>query len=177
MMTSASPERIGLVATLARPGGNITGLAIDTGPEMAEKMLQLLKEAAPRVSRVSVLLTTRPVATEQTLLQDGGIQLSKLEAAAERLGITLQVVTGSSPAELEDAFASIIAGRAEALFVSNSAVSYLHRRLILDFALKRGIAGVYPFREFAEAGGLLTYGVDLSDMVRRSTIYLDKILL
>ena len=176
MMTSASPERIGLVASLARPGGNVTGLTVDTGPEIAEKMLQLLKEAAPRISRVAVLLTTRPVGTEQRLLHDGGIQLSKLEAAAERLGITLQVVTSASRSEFEDAFAAIAAGQADALFVSNSAVSFLHRRLILEFALKRGIAGVYPFREFAEDGGLLTYGVDLKDMVRRSTIYLDRIL-
>jgi len=176
MMTSASPERIGLVASLARPGGNVTGLTVDTGPEIAEKMLQLLKEAAPRISRVAVLLTTRPVGTEQRLLHDGGIQLSKLEAAAERLGITLQVVTSASRSEFEDAFAAIAAGQADALFVSNSAVSFLHRRLILEFALKRGIAGVYPFREFAEDGGLLTYGVDLRDMVRRSTIYLDRIL-
>jgi len=176
MMTSASPERIGLVASLARPGGNITGLTVDTGPEIAEKMLQLLKEAAPRISRVAVLLTTRPVGTEQRLLHDGGIQLSRLEAAAERLGITLQVVTSASRSEFEDAFAAIAAGQADALFVSNSAVSFLHRRLILEFALKRGIAGVYPFREFAEDGGLLTYGVDLRDMVRRSTIYLDRIL-
>jgi len=176
MMTSASPERIGLVASLARPGGNVTGLTVDTGPEIAEKMLQLLKEAAPRISRVAVLLTTRPVGTERRLLHDGGIQLSKLEAAAERLGITLQVVTSASRSEFEDAFAVIAAGQADALFVSNSAVSFLHRRLILEFALKRGIAGVYPFREFAEDGGLLTYGVDLRDMVRRSTIYLDRIL-
>src|SRR5882762_6539443 len=178
MMTSASPERIGLVASLARPGGNITGLTVDTGPEIAEKMLQLLKEAAPRISRVAVLLTTRPgpVGTERRLLHDGGIQLSKLEAAAERLGITLQVVTSASRSEFEDAFAVIAAGQVDALFVSNSAVSFLHRRLILEFVLKRGIAGVYSFREFAEDGGLLTYGVDLRDMVRRSTIYLDRIL-
>jgi len=176
MMTSASPERIGLVASLARPGGNVTGLTVDTGPEIAEKMLQLLKEAAPRISRVAVLLTTRPVGTERRLLHDSGIQLSKLEAAAERLGITLQVVTSASRSEFEDAFAVIAAGQADALFVSNSAVSFLHRRLILEFALKRGIAGVYPFREFAEDGGLLTYVVDLKDMVRRSTIYLDRII-
>ena len=173
---SGDPLGVGWVTSLARPGGNVTGLTVDTGPEIAEKMLQLLKEAAPRISRVAVLLTTRPVGTERRLLHDGGIQLSKLEAAAERLGITLQVVTSASRSEFEDAFAVIAAGQADALFVSNSAVSFLHRRLILEFALKRGIAGVYPFREFAEDGGLLTYGVDLRDMVRRSTIYLDRIL-
>jgi len=180
IVTIEAPDLVarGLIASLARPGGNITGLTVDTGPEIAEKMLQLLKEAAPRISRVAVLLTTRPgpVGTERRLLHDGGIQLSKLEAAAERLGITLQVVTSASRSEFEDAFAAIAAGQADALFVSNSAVSFLHRRLILEFALKRGIAGVYPFREFAEDGGLLTYGVDLRDMVRRSTIYLDRIL-
>jgi len=82
MVTSASPEQVGLVASLARPGGNVTGLSVDTGPEMAEKMLQLLKEAAPHVSRVAVLLTTRPVRAEQILVQDGGIQLRVFEAAA-----------------------------------------------------------------------------------------------
>jgi putative ABC transport system substrate-binding protein len=176
MVTSASPERVGLVASLARPGGNVTGLTTDTGPEIAEKMLQLLKEAAPRVSRVAVLLTTRPVRAEQTLLHDGGIQVNRLQAVAEQLSIALQVVTSPSPTEFEGAFAAITAGQAEALFVSISAVNFLHRHLILEFALKRGIAGVYPFREFAEDGGLLAYGVDLRDMARRSTTYLDKIL-
>src|SRR5262249_11200390 len=159
----------GLVASLARPAGNVTGLSLDTGPELAGKMLQLLKEAAPKVSRVAIIQVANPT---RLWFEESGAPVREIESVAHALGLTLEPLVIRGP----DDFAGVFAGRAEALFVPPSGLTIMHRRLIVEYAAKQRLPAVYPFREFAEDGGLVAYGVDLKDLYRRAAGYVDKIL-
>ena len=166
MATVANPVEAGLVASLARPGGNITGLTINTGPEIEGKRLELLKDALPRISRVAYL----------GLKTDWEDSYGKsVKTAARALGVTL-LHAEHTPNEYSGAFAVIARQRPDALFVANSAPAFAHRHLIVEFAVKNRLAGTYAWREFVEAGGLMSYGVNISDLFRRAAGYVDKIL-
>jgi len=158
----------GLVESLARPGGNITGLTLITIDTLA-KQLQILKEAIPRVSRVSVLRWTvdRPFVSPQE---------KELERAARLLRVQLQVVMVKTPEELDDAFSAMTRGRADALLVLSNYMFFLHRTRLADLATKARLPGMYPVSEYAEAGGLMAYAQSFRDCHRRAAVYVDKIL-
>jgi putative ABC transport system substrate-binding protein len=166
MATSVDPVGGGIVASLARPGGNITGLTTNPGPEFGAKQLQLLKEALPDASRVAFL----------GLANDWESHEGKaVRAAARTLGVTL-VHAEHTPIHYADAFALITRDRPDALFVTRNSANYANRQLIADFAVERRMPGMYPYREFVAAGGLMSYGVSVPDLFRRAAGYVDKIL-
>jgi len=162
------PAGRGLVASLARPGGNVTGLTDDAGTEIAGKYLQLIKEAVPQVSRVAVL--GYALDPPETIFQPA------LDAAARALNVTLLVHELREPEKLEGAFAAMNKERAEALFVVQSPFMWTHKQRIVDLAAQGRLPAVYPERDFVEAGGLLSYGVDLLAVRRRVGLYVDRIL-
>jgi putative ABC transport system substrate-binding protein len=165
-----APVQDGLVASLARPGGNVTGLTF-LGPELVPKRLELLKTILPRVSRIAVLWHPAGYAdsTRQEMAQDA-------EQAARRLGVTLQFVGADGPADLDRAFSAMARGRAEALIVFPSPLLYGERRRIVQLAARHRLPAAYNAREFAELGGFMTYGASIPDLVRRGTDYVDRIL-
>jgi putative ABC transport system substrate-binding protein len=154
------------VASLARPGGNITGHTNNTGPEIEGKRLELLKDALPKISRVAYL----GMKTDWE-----GSSGKSVKTAAQALRVTL-LHAEHTPNEYAGAFAVIARQRPDALFVADSPPAYAHRRLIVELAVKNRLAGTYARREFVEAGGLMSYGVSVSDLFRRAAGYVDKIL-
>ena len=156
-----------LVASLARPGGNITGLTT-LAEELSGKRLELLKETLPGISRVAVLWNSNnPIPARQ---------FREMERAGPQLGIRLHPLGVRGPDELPNAFKVAAQERAGALFVIEEAVLLQHRTRILDLAAKHRLPAASQYREFAEAGGLLSYGADLPDLFRRAAIYVDKVL-
>jgi putative tryptophan/tyrosine transport system substrate-binding protein len=166
MATSSDPVQAGIVASLARPGGNITGFTIDTGPEFEAKKLQLLKEALPDATLVAYL------GPKQGWESPEG---KSIRAAAPILGMTL-VHAEPTFTTYFDAFASIIRAHPTALFVATNPTNYANRQIIVDFAAEHRLPGMYPYREFVEAGGLMSYGTSLPDLYRRAAGHVDKIL-
>jgi putative ABC transport system substrate-binding protein len=168
--TAGDPVASGIVDSLARPGGNLTGLSLQS-PELGGKRLELLKEVVPKVSRVAVLLWNR---------QNRGtsLQLKELEAAAAALGLQLQPVEvrGPVPNDLENAFSAITKARSSALIGLLGPTFSIHRGRIAELAVKNRLPAMYGDREFAELGGLITYGPDNTDLFRRAATYVDKIL-
>jgi putative tryptophan/tyrosine transport system substrate-binding protein len=156
---------LGLVASLARPGGNTTGLSF-LAPELAVKQLEMLKETIPDLARVAVL---RPIQGALTVLQ--GVQ-----AAAPVLGLTLQVIDVQGPEDLDGAFRAAQEGRAEALHVLTSPVFLTHRTALAELAAAYRLPAMYPQRTFVAAGGLMGYGPSIGDQYRRAAYYVDKIL-
>jgi ABC-type uncharacterized transport system substrate-binding protein len=168
MLAVVDPVGTGLVASLARPGGNITGLAVTSSPEIVGKYLELLRQAVPKVSRVAVL---RNPANPDTA------QMSReVEGAARRLGVQLQVLDVRGPHELDRAFAAMTRERAGALLVLADTMFFLHRTLIASLATKNRLPTISGNKEMAEAGLLMTYGRNLSHDFRRAAAYVDKIL-
>jgi putative tryptophan/tyrosine transport system substrate-binding protein len=164
------PVADGLVASLAHPGGNITGLTF-LGPELASKRLGLLKQALPNASRVAALW--HPGAySEQTTTE----MLQATDAAARTLAIELQLVEVRAADEFERAFSAMAANRADALIVLPSPMLFIERNHIVDLATKHRWPSMSVAREFAEVGGLMAYGASLTDLQRRSATYVDKIL-
>jgi putative ABC transport system substrate-binding protein len=164
------PVGDGLVASLARPGGNITGLTF-LGPELVPKRLELLKEALPGVSRVAVLWHPGAYA-ERTMRA----MLQETEAAARTLGVHLHLVEVRGPDEFDRAFAAMASARADALLVLPSAMLFNERRRLVDLAARRRLPAMYQLGEFVELGGLMAYGASITDLVRRSATHVDKIL-
>ena len=156
----------GLVSSLARPGGNATGLTF-LAPELDGKRLELLKEAFPKVTRVAFLLRV-PAAR--------GDPLKEAEAVAKTLGLRLQSVGVKGPDDFESAFKAAKSGGAEALLVISNPLSNTHRARIVDLAAKNRLPGIYPSIDFVEAGGLMSYAPDFLDNWRRAATYVDKIL-
>lgn len=156
------------MASLARPGGNATGTSTLL-PELSRKHLELLKAAAPRVSRVTVLYNSdgRPVA---------GLALDATREAARALTVELQVVEVSQPNELVSAFAAAKAQRADAVPALSDPVFGNKLAQLAELAAKHRLPAIYARREFAQAGGLLAYGPSFSENYRRAAIYVDKIL-
>jgi putative ABC transport system substrate-binding protein len=161
------PVGSGFVASLARPGGNITGLST-LSPEISGKQLELLKEIVPRLGRVVVIGTSTRQGTAQAL--------KEMELAAVAFGVKLQYLDIENPKDIESAFQAASKGRADAVLVLQSPVSNSQRVQIADLALKSRLPATYPRREFVEDGGLMSYGVSISDLDRRAATYVDKIL-
>jgi putative tryptophan/tyrosine transport system substrate-binding protein len=159
-----------LATTLARPGGNLTGLSL-LFPELVGKWLELLKQAAPGSDRVAVLW--QPGAVLERTEKD---ILTEAEAAARALGVELQWVAVQDPAEIDKALSEIILGRANAFAVVSTPMIGKERNRVVEFAGKHQLPTVFGFREYADAGGLMSYGPDLADMFRRAATYVDKIL-
>jgi putative ABC transport system substrate-binding protein len=167
MAQDSDPVGNGFVASLARPGGNITGLAT-LSPEISGKRLELLKEIVPRLSRVAVFGTsTRP----------GNAQnLTETELAAGAFGVKLQYLDVLGSKDIGTVFRAASNGRADAVLVLNSPVISSHRPQIADLAIKSRLPAIYPWPEIVEAGGLMTYGASYTDLFRRAATYVDKIL-
>jgi putative ABC transport system substrate-binding protein len=164
------PVGDGLVASLARPGGNITGTTF-LGPELVPKRLELLKEALPRVSRVAALWHPDAYAERTTRAM-----LQETEAAARTLGVQLQLVEVRRPDEFDRAFSTMTRERAEALIVLPSPMLFTERRRIVDLAARHRLPAMYQAREFVELDGLIAYGASIPDLWRRAATYVDKIL-
>jgi ABC-type uncharacterized transport system substrate-binding protein len=168
MTQDTDPVANGFVASLARPGGNITGLST-LAPELNGKRLELLKEIVPKLSRVAVFGTSTQPGNAQSL--------KEVDLAAKAFGVKLQYVDVLSPKDIESAFRAASKGRAEAvLMMVASAVAGNHRTEIIDLAVKSRLPVIYTFLSYVEAGGLMTYGVNLTDLDRRAATYVDKIL-
>jgi putative ABC transport system substrate-binding protein len=164
------PVGDGLVASLARPGGNITGLAF-IGPQLVPKRLELLKEALPNVSRVAGLWHPGGYG-ERTM---NGM-MKEAEGAAQTLRLQLRLVAVQRPDELGRAFATIAGDRADALFVFPSPMLFTERRRIVELAAKQRLPSMSQDRAFVEIGGLLSYGANITALSRRGAAYVDKIL-
>jgi ABC-type uncharacterized transport system substrate-binding protein len=163
---AAFPERSGLVASYARPGGNITGLAF-VGPEYG-KRLELLRQVSPRLSRVALLYNHE---------NPGSIlAVEEIGRWAERLGVTLNLHGVSGPADISKTFAAIRAARPDALMTTADLVVTSYRRQIIDFASKERLLSIYPNRDFVTAGGLMFYGTSVSDMYRKAATLVDRVL-
>ncbi|MGH7333739.1 MAG: ABC transporter substrate-binding protein [Candidatus Rokuibacteriota bacterium] len=167
MGASNDPVGAGLVASLGRPGGNVTGMAV-LSPELSRKRLQLLKEVLPRASRVAVLSNPGYPGTAR--------DLAETRSAAQELGgLTLQNVEIRSPADFEAALAAV-AQRADALILLGDPFFTAHRTQLAALAAKHRIPAVYYWKEFVEGGGLMSYGPNLRDLYRRAATHVDKIL-
>jgi putative ABC transport system substrate-binding protein len=171
MMQVGDPVGSGFVASLARPGGNITGLS-GLAPELSGKRLELLKEIVPKLSRVAVFGTsTSP---------DNAQSLREVELAARELKAQLQYLDirdARNPKDIETAFRAATRGRAEAVLIMLApAVASANRTEIVDLAVKSRLPVIYSGRAFVDAGGLMAYGVSVEDLDRRAATYVDKIL-
>ncbi len=164
------PVAEGLVTSLARPGGNVTGLAVLV-PELIPKSLELLKQAVPEVSRVALLL--KPDAMPDRVRND---RLKAAVGAAEALGVRLQVVEARRSEDIDRAFSDMTKAGAGALTVMATPLFDAERRRLVDLAAKNRLPTVYSTRSYVEAGGLMSYGPDMADLFRRAATYVDKIL-
>jgi putative ABC transport system substrate-binding protein len=161
------PVGNGFVASLARPGGNITGLST-LYPEISGKQLELLKEIVPRLSRLAVLGNSTHPGNAQAL--------KETELAAGALAVQLQYLDVRDPKDIETAFRAASKGRADAVLVLENAVLTSHRKQLIELAVKSRLPAIYPQTEYTEAGGLIYYGTNTPDLFRRAAIYVDKIL-
>ena len=167
---AGDPVATGLVTSLARPGGNVTGLSNLT-PELVGKCLEQLTQAVPGVTRVAVLW--HPGGQGERTEKD---MLKEAEVAGRALGVRLQFVEARGPADFDRAFSDMTRARAGALTVLPSAMFANERRRLADLAAKNRLPAVYPQRAYVDAGGLMAYGPNLADMHRRAATYVDKIL-
>jgi len=163
----SDPVGVGFVASLARPGGNLTGFA-NFEPEMGGKWLQELKAVAPSVNRVAFILN-RQNASWASLFRE-------IEAVAPTLGVDATAVEGRDAAEIERSITAFGGQSKGGLIVQPDGITSAHRQLIIDLAAKHGLPAVYPFRFFAADGGLMAYGVNAVDQFRRAASYIDRIL-
>jgi putative tryptophan/tyrosine transport system substrate-binding protein len=167
MTTVADPVSAGLVANLARPGGNVTGLAVDTGGEILGKRFELVKEILPNLSRLGILFNP-DVALNRS-------RLTLMGETARALGLTLVPVEARGSDALEQAFAIMVRERAQAFVMQGDSVLFNYRGQIAEMALRNRLPAASNQRELAEAGFLLTYGADVRDLYRRSAVFVDKI--
>jgi putative ABC transport system substrate-binding protein len=162
------PVRLGFVKSLARPGGNITGFQSFVPGGFGGKQLELLKEAAvPHIVRVAVLLVPQKPLHRPVLEETG--------PAAEALKLNLQVVEARAADDLERAFEAAVRDRADAMQVYGHAIMFVHRARVADLALKHRLPTLFLFKPNVEAGGLLSYGPDEPDILRRAATSVDKI--
>jgi len=164
MALAINPVGRGVVSSLARPGGNITGVSYEVGPGIVSKRLELLKEAVPRAARIAGLAGGD---TSQTHRQE-------TQKAASSLGVKLIIVEVRG-AEYERAFATMVAERADALAVMGSPTLNTDRRRIIELAARHRLPAIYEWREHAEEGGLMAYGASLRDLYRRVAAFVDRI--
>jgi len=157
----------GLVQSLARPGGNITGLT-SLAPELGGKRLELLKETAPKLSRVAFLFDPAS--------PSNAVELEQLRGPAAALGLTLRTVEARSRDDIERAFVMMTQERVEGLSTASGAVNNTNRRRIVELAVNKRLPAVYHESQFVDDGGLMSYGANLAGMFRRAATYVDKIL-
>jgi putative tryptophan/tyrosine transport system substrate-binding protein len=169
---TAAPDPVtdGLVTSLSRPGGNVTGLS-NLALELVGKRLELVTQAVPGVSRVAVLWQPGGQGG-----RTGKDMLKEAEVAARALGVRLQVVEARGPEGFDRAFSDMTRARAGALTGLSGSMFFNERRRLVDLAAKNRLPAVYPLREYVEAGGLMAYGPNLADVFRRAATYVDKIL-
>ncbi|HSE89732.1 MAG TPA: ABC transporter substrate-binding protein [Candidatus Binatia bacterium] len=168
MTNEGDPVGTGVVASLARPGGNITGLST-LAPELGGKRLELLKEIIPQLSRVTVFGTST--------LPDNAQRLREVDLAAKAFGVKLQYLDVLGPKDIETAFRAAVKGRADAmLWQVAGGVANAHRTQILELAVKSRLPAIYHNSAYVDAGGLMTYSASITDLDRRAATYVDKIL-
>ena len=165
MVNASDPVEAGLVASLVRPGGNVTGLSQQLTREIRAKQLQLLKEMLPKMSRVGVLHSAATT-----------VGLREYEAAGQTLEVRVQVVEIRNRNDLESAFAAMARERIDALLVPADPLLFTERQRLVELAREHRLPGMYATREYAEAGGLMSYSAHLSEQFRRAAVYVDKIL-
>jgi len=161
------PVRLGLVASLARPGGNLTGINILSG-ELAAKRLDLLREMVPGAARIAVLVNPANVMTENALRD--------VAAAARVMGLQIQVLNASTSGEIDAAFATFVRERPDAIFVGLDVFFISRRAQLVNLASRHALPATYHLREFAEAGGLMSYGSNIVDTFRQAGVYAGRIL-
>jgi putative ABC transport system substrate-binding protein len=167
LANAGDPVGSGLVASLAKPGGNITGLSL-MAPELGGKRLEILKEVLPNISRVAVLWNAaNPYSA---------LVLRETQAAAKKLSIHLEPLEVRSPDDFDTAFSSSVAQRVEAIIAVEDPLTFGHRKLIAEFSTKNRVPGIYGLREFVDSGGFLAYGANVAELYRRAAGYVDKIL-
>jgi putative ABC transport system substrate-binding protein len=166
----ADPIAFKIVDSIARPGGNVTGVSVDAGLDIWGKRLQLLREAVPAASRVGYLVSQDAWRTSQA---------TAVRQATEQLGISLiaPLLEGTiEEAEYRRVFSAMTQEHAAALIISDQVEHFTYRRLIIDIADHNRLPAIYPGREYAELGGFMAYGIDNADMFRRAAGYVDKLL-
>ena len=168
MIYVRDPVGTGLIASLARPGGNVTGVSGYAGLEIVAKQLELLKEIVPKIRRVAIL--SNPANAYYQLA------ITELNVAARSLGVQLQLLEARGPNEFDGAFAAMATERVGALLVLSDAIFSSHRTRLADLAARSRLPAAYGVRESVEAGGLMSYGPSFLDLFRRSAAYVDKIL-
>ena len=165
MVNASDPVGVGLVASLARPGGNVTGLSQQLTPEIRAKQLQLLKEALPKLSRVAVPWNSSSAAA-----------LKEYESAGRSMGVHVQLVQLRGPDDLEHAFAAMATDAIDAVVVPGDTVLFMERTRVVELARKHRLPAMYSLTEFTAAGGLMSYSARLTEQFRRAAVYVDKIL-
>jgi putative ABC transport system substrate-binding protein len=168
MWAVGDPVGLGLVGSLARPGGNVTGLSFSVGSDNVVKALELLKEIVPRVRRVSVLSNPANPAHPRAV--------DAIKAAAPSLGAQLQVLEARDRAELDVAFVAMAKERAGAVVVLTDTVFLLHRARLVDLAARNRLPSMHGLRDYVESGGLMSYGTNGPDLFRRAARFVDRIL-
>jgi putative ABC transport system substrate-binding protein len=163
----ADPVGIGHVASLARPGGNITGLS-DLLTDLVVKQLEMLKEAVPQARRIGILWNPTTPSHQRAV--------PAVQAAGEKLGVELRMVPARSAEEFDGAFSTMMRERVGGFLAVASPLTHLQRAPLAELALKHRLPGIFSRKENVEAGGLMSYGADRTDLYRRSAVYIDKIL-
>ena len=166
-LVGEDPVRLGLVASLARPGGNLTGINNFT-VELTVKRLELLREMVPGAARIAVLVNPANI-TIETTLRDAA-------AAARVMGLQIQVLNASTSREIDAAFATFVRQRPDAVFVSLDVFFISRRAQLVNLASRHALPATYPLREFAEVGGLMSYGSNIADTFRHIGVYAGRIL-
>jgi putative tryptophan/tyrosine transport system substrate-binding protein len=172
MYNATDPVGIGLVESLARPGGNVTGLSDDQGSEIIGKRLQLLKEVAPAVSKLASLTRVPPSAAVPLISSN----VNAFDGGAKALGLQTRTWRLQGPDDIDKAFAEIVKEGFGALYVTYTSITWINRRQILDLAARHRLPAIYPHRTYAADGGLMAYGEDEREVPRRLATYVDKIL-
>ena len=166
-LVGEDPVRLGLVASLARPGGNLTGINNFAG-ELTVKRLELLREMVPGAARIAVLVNPANIAIETTLRD--------VQSAARVMGLQIQVLKASTSREIDAAFATFVRERPDAVFVGLDVFFISRRAQLVNLASRHALPATYPLREFAEVGGLMSYGTNIADTFRHIGVYAGRIL-
>jgi putative ABC transport system substrate-binding protein len=167
-IVNEDPVRLGLVASLSRPGGNVTGINFLSG-ELVAKRLELLRELAPGAARVAVLVNPANAANAETTLRD-------VEPAARAIGVQIQVLNASTSREIDAVFATFVRERPDALFVGADSFFFSRRVQLTNLAVRHAVSATYSGREYPEVGGLMSYGANTADAYREIGAYTGRIL-
>ncbi len=175
LTTGADPVKSGLAESLAKPGGNVTGLSV-IEEDLSGKRVEILKETFPKMTRMAYLWNPLAVSYSEAGAPSGNPSYVQAKKAAETLGVQLLSYKVRTLAEIEKAFADMPKVRPHALLVLQSPVMTLNSKRIVDLALEQQLPGMYPSNQFAQEGGLMAYGPLIGDLYRRAATYVDKIL-